>query len=58
MRVYCQSEEYYDHVDLSAMRASYDDAFVDIAAQLVARFGGRVVERYVDGPLQYVAGAA
>jgi hypothetical protein len=43
-------EEYYDSADLPVARASFDDGIADIAARLVARFGGRVVERYVDGP--------
>jgi hypothetical protein len=43
-------QEYYDSVDLSAARASFDDGLADIAARLITRFGGRVVERYVDGP--------
>lgn len=43
-------EEYYDNPDLPAARASYDDGLADIAERLIARFGGRVLERYVDGP--------
>lgn len=43
-------EEYHDSADLPVARASFDDGIADIAARLVARFGGRVVERYVDGP--------
>jgi hypothetical protein len=43
-------EEYYDARDLDAMRAEYDRALADIAERLVARFGGRVTERYVDAP--------
>jgi hypothetical protein len=45
-------DAYYDAVDLDMNRAGLDDALADIAAQLVARFGGRVVERYVDGSPQ------
>lgn len=41
-------EERYDSADLAAARASYDEGLADIAAQLVKRFGGRIVERYVD----------
>jgi hypothetical protein len=41
-------EQYYDHDDLPMMRASFDEGLADIGQQLVARFGGRVVERYVD----------
>jgi hypothetical protein len=43
-------EEYYDNADLPAARASFDDGLADIATRLVARFSGRVVERYLDGP--------
>lgn len=43
-------EQRYDGDDLPAIRASFDDAFEDIGRRLVARFGGRVVERYIDGP--------
>jgi hypothetical protein len=43
-------EQYYDHPDLPAMRANFDDGIADIGRRLVARFGGRIVERYVDGP--------
>jgi hypothetical protein len=42
--------EHYDNADLPGARASFDDGLADIATRLVARFGGRVVERYVDGP--------
>lgn len=43
-------EEYYDAQDLDMMRAEYDQAFADIDANLIHRFGGRVMERYVAGP--------
>ena len=43
-------DEHYEAVDLPMMRAEYDDAFADIAERLTARFGGRVIERTVDGP--------
>lgn len=43
-------EQRYDGDDLAAMRASFDDAFEDIGRRLVARFGGRVLERTIDGP--------
>lgn len=43
-------DEYYNNADLPAARASFDDGLSDIAARLMARFGGRVVERFVDGP--------
>jgi hypothetical protein len=44
-------EQYYDHPDLPAMRANFDAGFVDIGERLIVRFGGRVVEHYIDGPL-------
>ena len=40
----------YDADDLDANRGGLDQAFADIAARLVARFGGRVIERSTDGP--------
>jgi len=43
-------EQYYDHPDLPAMRADFDQGIADIGQRLVARFGGRIVERYVDRP--------
>lgn len=43
-------EEYYDSADVPAARASFDDGLADIAERLVARFGGRIIERYVDRP--------
>lgn len=42
-------EECYDSADLPAARASFDAGLADIAERLVARFGGRIVERFVDG---------
>lgn len=44
--------QYYDAADLDMNRAGFDQALEDITARLVARFGGRAVERYVDGPRQ------
>ena len=44
-------EQYYDAGDLDMNKAVFDQALADIAERLIARFGGRVVERYVDGPL-------
>jgi hypothetical protein len=41
-------EMYYDAEDLDAMKAQLDEVFVDIADRLIARFGGRVLERYVE----------
>lgn len=43
-------DEHYDSADLPASRASYDDGFADMAERLIARFGGRLVERFLDGP--------
>ena len=43
-------EQYYDHQDLAAARASFDEGIADIGQRLVDRFGGRVLERFVDGP--------
>ena len=40
--------EYYDAQDLDMMRAEYDQAFTDIGENLVRRFGGAVVTRYID----------
>lgn len=36
-------EERFDAVDVEKLRASYDEALADIAARLIARFGGRVL---------------
>jgi carbon monoxide dehydrogenase subunit G len=41
-------EMYYDAEDLDAMRAQLDEVFADMADRLIARFGGRVAERYVE----------
>ncbi len=43
-------DEYYNNPDLPAARASFDDGLADIGERLVAKFGGRVVERFLDGP--------
>lgn len=43
-------DEYYQSADLPMARASFDDGLADIAERLVARFGGRLLERYLDGP--------
>jgi hypothetical protein len=42
-------DAYYDADDNTAFLAHFDEAIADIAQRLVARFGGRVVERYVEG---------
>jgi hypothetical protein len=41
-------DAHYDADDLDANRIPLDQAFADIGARLVARFGGRVVERTMD----------
>jgi carbon monoxide dehydrogenase subunit G len=51
-------EEYYEAADLPMMRAEYDDAFADIAQRLIARFGGEVIERTIDGPRSLARGAS
>ena len=41
---------HFDAEDLDAMKAHMDqEVFADIAANLIARFGGKVTERYVEG---------
>jgi len=42
-------DEYFDADDLAGMRVSFDQAMADIAERLVARFGGRLRERFVEG---------
>lgn len=39
---------HFDADDLAAAKATIDDALLDIAENLIARFGGRVTERYVE----------
>lgn len=41
-------EVYFDAEDVNANKASFDHALADIAERLIARFGGRLVERYVE----------
>jgi hypothetical protein len=43
-------QQHYDSADLPAMRAEFDGALADMGARLAARFGGRILERYVDSP--------
>lgn len=38
----------HNAVDLPASKAGFDEALGDIGANLVARFGGEIVERYVE----------
>jgi len=40
---------HFDAEDLDWMKANIDAVNVDMAERLIARFGGRVVERYVEG---------
>jgi hypothetical protein len=42
------NDMYFDAEDLDAARAHLDEALVDIAANLIARFGGSVTEHYVE----------
>jgi carbon monoxide dehydrogenase subunit G len=39
---------HYDAEDLETMKANLDEVNVDMADKLIARFGGRVAERYVE----------
>jgi Polyketide cyclase / dehydrase and lipid transport len=41
-------EMYFDAEDLDTARAQLDEVFVDMAERLIGRFGGRVIERYVE----------
>jgi carbon monoxide dehydrogenase subunit G len=41
-------DEHYDAVDLPMMKTHFDDALRDIGESLIARFGGRVVDRYLE----------
>jgi carbon monoxide dehydrogenase subunit G len=41
-------EMYFDAEDLDTMKAHLDAVFVDMAERLIARFGGRVADRYVE----------
>ncbi len=41
--------QYFDAADVPMNRAAFDEALADIAERLIARFGGRLVERYVEG---------
>jgi hypothetical protein len=42
------SEMHFDSEDVDAAKAHLDEALVDIAENLVRRFGGRLIERYVE----------
>lgn len=37
---------FFDALDVGASQASFDQAFADMGERLVARFGGRVIERF------------
>ncbi len=39
-------DEFFNAQDVEFNRTAYDQAFADIADRLIARFGGRVLERY------------
>jgi ketosteroid isomerase-like protein len=39
-------DEYFEAQDVAGMRASFDQALVDTANRLIARFGGRLIERF------------
>jgi carbon monoxide dehydrogenase subunit G len=42
-------QAHYDAVELEMNRRELDRALADIAERLIARFGGHVIERYVEG---------
>lgn len=42
--------EYYEAQDLDMMKSHFDQALADIGENLVRRFGGKVLERHVEGP--------
>jgi hypothetical protein len=41
--------QYFDSNDVPAQKAIFEQALADISERLVSRFGGRVVESYVEG---------
>jgi hypothetical protein len=41
-------DEYFDHLDVPMMQAHFDEALRDIGDNLVERFGGTLLERYVE----------
>jgi carbon monoxide dehydrogenase subunit G len=41
-------EEFFDAEDLPMMKAHFDEALVDTGENLIRRFGGSIVERYVE----------
>jgi uncharacterized protein (TIGR02246 family) len=44
-------DEFFDADDVELNRTAYDQAFADIGERLIARFGGRVLERYAGDTL-------
>ena len=42
------NDMYFESEDIEGARAHIDEALVDIAQNLIARFGGRVTDRYVE----------
>ncbi len=38
---------YFDAQDVAGMKAHFDEALADIADNLVKRFGGRLIERFL-----------
>jgi Polyketide cyclase / dehydrase and lipid transport len=42
------NDMHFESEDLEAAKTHIDEAFVDIAENLIARFGGRLTERYVE----------
>lgn len=42
-------EQYYDAGDLAMNKQAFDQALADIGERLVAKFGGKVLERFVEG---------
>ena len=44
-------EQHYNNQDLPMARASFHEGLVDISQRLIARFGGRVLETYIDVPV-------
>jgi carbon monoxide dehydrogenase subunit G len=39
---------HYDAEDVDTMKTQLDEVYADMAQNLIARFGGRVIERYVE----------
>jgi hypothetical protein len=42
------NDMHFESEDLEAAKAHIDDALVDIAENLIARFGGRLSDHYVE----------